>query len=80
MPRALYRRYLYSIGCFSFRCIGYQSPCVKGRGLEVFYTYFYNHARRLGLEKILYLEVSRSPNGFVFNNFLIQVAVSLLGF
>jgi hypothetical protein len=30
----------------------------------VFYTYFYNHARRLRLEKVLYLELSRSPNGF----------------
>ena len=30
----------------------------------VFYTYFYNHAHRLRLEKLLYLELSRSPNGF----------------
>jgi hypothetical protein len=30
----------------------------------VFYTYFYNHAYRLRLEKLLYLELSRSPNGF----------------
>jgi hypothetical protein len=30
----------------------------------VFYTYFYNHARRLRLEKLLYLELSRSSNGF----------------
>jgi hypothetical protein len=29
-----------------------------------YYTYFYNHARRLRLEKLLYLELSRSPNGF----------------
>jgi hypothetical protein len=31
----------------------------------VFYTYFYNHARRLRLEKLLYLELSRSPSGFL---------------
>ena len=30
----------------------------------VFYTYFYDHARRLRLEKLLYLELPRSPNGF----------------
>jgi hypothetical protein len=41
----------------------------------VFYTYFYNHAHRLRLEKLLYLELSRSPNGF-FKYFWIQVAVS----
>ena len=43
----------------------------------VFYTYFYNHARRLRLEKLVYLELSRSSNGF-FKYFWIQVAVSLL--
>jgi hypothetical protein len=30
----------------------------------VFYAYFNNHAHRPRLEKILYLELSRSPNGF----------------
>ena len=30
----------------------------------VFYTYFYNHAHRLRLEKLLYLELPRSSNGF----------------
>jgi hypothetical protein len=30
----------------------------------VFYTYFYNHDRRLRLEKLLYIEPSRSPTGF----------------
>jgi hypothetical protein len=30
----------------------------------VFYTYSYNHAHRLRLEKLLYLELPRSPNGF----------------
>jgi hypothetical protein len=42
----------------------------------VFHAYLYNHARRLRLEKLLYPEVSRSPNGFL-NRFWIQVAVSL---
>jgi hypothetical protein len=42
---------------------------------RLFYTYFYNHAHRLRLEKLLYLELSRSPNGFL-NHFWIQVAVS----
>jgi hypothetical protein len=31
----------------------------------VFYTYFYSHAHRHRLEKLLYLELSRSPNGFL---------------
>jgi hypothetical protein len=30
----------------------------------VFYTYFYNYAHRLRLEKLLQIELSRSPNGF----------------
>jgi hypothetical protein len=30
----------------------------------VFYTYFYNHAHRLRLEKLLYLELSRSSSGY----------------
>jgi hypothetical protein len=41
----------------------YQSPCFE-LDPRVFYTYFYNHAHRLRLEKLLYLELSRSPNGF----------------
>ena len=33
--------------------------------LGVFYTYFYNHARRLRIEKLLYyLELSRSSSGY----------------
>jgi hypothetical protein len=44
---------------------------------QLFYTYFYNHAHRLRLEKPLYLGLSRSSNGF-FNHFRIQMAVSLL--
>jgi hypothetical protein len=31
---------------------------------QLFYTHFYNHARRLRLEKLLCLEASGSPNGF----------------
>jgi hypothetical protein len=31
---------------------------------QLFYTYFYNHAHRLRLEKLLYLEPSKSPIGF----------------
>ena len=30
----------------------------------VFYTYFYNHAHRPCLEKLLYIELSRSPSGW----------------
>jgi hypothetical protein len=29
-----------------------------------FYTYVYNHARRLRLEKLLHLELSGSSNGY----------------
>jgi hypothetical protein len=32
---------------------------------QLFYTYFYNHAHRLRLEKLSYLELSRSSNGFL---------------
>jgi hypothetical protein len=31
---------------------------------QLFYTYFYNHAHRARLEKLLYIELSRSSNGF----------------
>ena len=31
----------------------------------VFCIYFYEHAHRLRLEKVLYLGLSRSPNGFL---------------
>ena len=30
----------------------------------VFYTYLYNHAHRLRLENLLYVELSRSSNGY----------------
>jgi hypothetical protein len=45
-------------------CVYYTSPPDSSWTPGVFYTYFYNHAHRLRLEKILYLELSRSPNGF----------------
>jgi hypothetical protein len=54
---------------------GYVSPRLSSWTPRVFHTYFYNHARRPRLEKLLYLELSRSPNGF-FNHFWIQVAFS----
>ena len=42
----------------------YQSPSFKWAS-GVFYTYFYNHAHRLRLEKLLYLGPSRISNGFL---------------
>jgi hypothetical protein len=44
----------------------------------VFCTCLYNHARRLRLEKLLYLEISRSPNGF-FNPLLERPLRNLFG-
>jgi hypothetical protein len=49
---------------FPFSIQYYISPFHSRGTPGVFYTYFYNHAHRLRLEKILYLELSRSPNGF----------------
>ena len=46
------------------RTIHNTSPLVLSSDPGVFYTYFYNHAHRLGLEKLLYLELSRSSNGY----------------
>jgi hypothetical protein len=40
------------------------SPRVSSSTPGILYTHFYNHAHRLRLEKLLYLELSRSPNGF----------------
>ena len=40
------------------------SPPLSSWTPGVFYTYFYNHARRLRLEKLLCLGLSRSSNGF----------------
>jgi hypothetical protein len=59
---------------------GFNSSSTPG----VFYINFYNHARRLRLEKLLYMyiyiytysiELSRSSNGYL-NHFWIQVVVS----
>ena len=58
----------------SFR-MAYVSKLNSSWALGVFYTYFYNHAHCLRLEKLLYLELSRSSNGF-FKYFWIQVAIS----
>jgi hypothetical protein len=71
-----------SIRWYRYRCrIPHISPPVSVSSWtpRIFYTYFYNRARRLRLEKLLllYLELSSSSNGR-FNNFWIQVAVSLL--
>jgi hypothetical protein len=45
----------------------------------VFHACFYNrnHARRFRLEKPLYVEISRTPNGYL-NEFWIQAVVSLM--
>jgi hypothetical protein len=34
---------------------------------------FYNHAHRIRLEKLLYLELSRSPNGFLNRFWLLDL-------
>jgi hypothetical protein len=49
-----------------------QPPC-----FGVFYTYCYNHGRRLRLEKLLYLELSGSPNGFFEDSGHITLSVPL---
>jgi hypothetical protein len=38
-------------------------PLIQVGPPGVFYTYFYNHAHRLRLEKLLYIELSRGPSG-----------------
>ena len=40
--------------------------------LGVFHTYSYNHARRLRLEKLLFIKLFRSPSGYL-NRFWIQL-------
>jgi hypothetical protein len=67
-------RYRYYIHVALVRCT-YISGFDSSSTPEVFYTYFYNHARRLRLEKLLYLELSKSPN-LKCRCFWIQVAVS----
>jgi hypothetical protein len=44
--------------------VSYTSPLNSISTPGVFYAYFYNHAYRLRLEKLLYLELSRSLSGF----------------
>jgi hypothetical protein len=41
------------------------SPRLSSWTPGAFYTHFYNHARRLRLEKLLCLELSRSSNGLL---------------
>jgi hypothetical protein len=41
------------------------SPLLSSWTPGVFYTCFYNHARRLRLEKLLYIELSRSSDGLL---------------
>ena len=57
------------------RVRGHHREQIRFRPPQLFYTYFYSHVCRLRLEKPLYLEPPRSPNGF-FNHFWIQMAVS----
>jgi hypothetical protein len=45
---------------------------------QLFYTYLYNQAHRLRLEKLLHLELSREVPTEFLNHFWIQVAVSFL--
>jgi hypothetical protein len=52
------------IKCMCKRVLWHVSPPDSSWTPGVFYTYFYNHARRLRLEKLLCLKLSRSPNGF----------------
>jgi hypothetical protein len=54
--------YLYS--AFISLLIYISGPHSRGAP-GVFYKCFYNHARRLRLRRLLYLELSRSPNGFL---------------
>jgi hypothetical protein len=45
-----------------FGCSGYVSDLDLVSTPRLFYTHFYNQAHRLRLEKLLYLELSRSSN------------------
>ena len=45
---------------------------------QLFYTYFYNHARRLRMENLLYPEGFLEAPAGTLNHFCIQVAVLLL--
>jgi hypothetical protein len=56
------------------RCAGTKSVTFIQGGPPGYFihTYFYNHARRLRLDKLLYryLELSRSPSGYFFKPLL----------
>ena len=54
----LYYTFLYGSATLYFS--GFHS----GRTPGVFYKYFYNHAHRPRLEKLLQIELSRSSNGY----------------
>jgi hypothetical protein len=56
---------LRGAGTYQHKGVDISPPLSRGTP-GVFYTYFYNHAHRLRLEKLLYLELStRSTNGFL---------------
>jgi hypothetical protein len=48
----------------NYVCCKYVSPPDSSRTPGAFYTYSYTHAYRLRLEKLLYLELSRSSSGY----------------
>jgi hypothetical protein len=61
---------LYVCAWYIYIYIHIPVALIRVRPPGVFYTCFYNHARRLRLEKLLYLELPtgwarRSPNGFL---------------
>jgi hypothetical protein len=65
----MYNIYTYiKYYCIYITYMIYQSPSFKFDPRGILY-YFYNHARRLRPEKILYLQLSRSPSGY-FNPLL----------
>jgi hypothetical protein len=51
--------------CMMYCTVLYVSDLDSFPTSQVFYKYFYNPAHRLRLEKILYLELSRSTSGFL---------------
>jgi hypothetical protein len=57
-------RYEYECGVRYDTYIIYVSPLVSSSDPGVFYTYFYNHALRPRLEKLLYPELSGNSNGY----------------
>ena len=62
------QRFYSGVGIFNWYYLSSppQIPRPIGADLELGgLTYFYNHAHRLRLEKLLYLELSRSSNKFL---------------